>query len=90
MEDHFLLPQSKFDELITTLREIKSLVLEIKEKPKPLQEWVPENEVQKLLGLKATSLWGLRKNKKLIYAKIGSRIFYKRKSIEDLMSKNEK
>ena len=89
VENHFLLPQSKFEELSDSLKEIKTLVLEIRNKPRPFQDWIPKLEAQKLLGLKETSLWSLRRRKKLISSKVGARVFYSIKSIEKLMRKNQ-
>jgi helix-turn-helix protein len=49
------------------------------------KDWLTEGEVQKLLGVKTTTLWKLRSEKKLLYSKIGKKIFYQKKSIEALL-----
>jgi hypothetical protein len=70
MEKQFLLmPQSKFDELQKALSDIRSLLKDIKYNPKPFVDWMPETELAKLLGLKRTSLWYLRNQKKLSFQK---------------------
>jgi hypothetical protein len=66
---------TKLNELRTILDEIKGILLEVKNKPVPLNDWVPEQDAQKLLGRKETSLWALRKKKKFISSKIGSKVF---------------
>jgi hypothetical protein len=89
MEKQFLLmPQSKFDELQKALSDIQSLLKDIKYNPKPFADWMPETELAKLLGLRRTSLWYLRKSKKVVFSKIGSKIFYSRQSVENLTAKN--
>lgn len=75
MENYLLLPQSKLEEFYSTLQEIKSLILEINNKSNLLQDWISESEAQKLLGLKETSLWSLRKRKLIVSSKIGSKVF---------------
>lgn len=88
MEDHFLLPQSKFEELKINLQEIKDLLNDLKNKPTPLHDWISENEARKLLDLKETSLWGLRKKRMVTFSKIGAKVFYSKKSIEELIRRN--
>ena len=67
------------------------LILELAKKTDPrLQDWMPEIEVQKLLGKKTTSLWSLRKSGKIISSKVGGKTFYKTKSIIDLLESGSK
>jgi hypothetical protein len=87
MENHFLLPQSKFEELTRRLDELENLLKNQKESIR-LGDWVPEAEAQKMLGLKATSLWALRRHKKIRSSKIGCRTFYSLSSIERFLEKN--
>ena len=88
MENHFLLPQSKLDDLTSEINLLKQLLLEIKASPRQLTDWISELEAQKLLDLKETSMWSLRRRKKLVFSKIGSKTFYSLKSIEKLLEKN--
>jgi hypothetical protein len=89
MDNHFLLPQNKFDELTNRLLEVQKLVTELCLKPRSMTDWVSEAEAQALLGLKETSLWSLRKRKQIVFSKIGSKTFYSVKSIEKLLNKNQ-
>lgn len=89
MEDHFLLPQSKFEELRGTLNEIKDSISALRIDPAPLGDWITEHDAKKLLGLKETSLWSLRKRKMVTFSKVGAKLFYSRKSIEKLITKHE-
>ena len=50
--------------------------------------WLSEHKAQALLGRRNTTLWKLRKQGKLIYSKIGSRVYYKIESIQQLLEEN--
>ncbi len=50
--------------------------------------WLSEHKTQELLGRRNTTLWKLRKQGKLIYSKIGSRVYYKIESIQKLLEEN--
>lgn len=89
MEDHFFLPASSLKEFNASIQELKTLLLEIKGRARELTDWISEAEAQKLLDLKETSLWALRKRGKIVYSKIGSKTFYSLKSIEKLLTKNQ-
>ena len=89
MESHFLLPQSKLEEFTSEIKALKEILKEIKSKPQRLNDWISEAEAQALLGLKETSLWALRKTKKVVSSKIGAKTFYSLKSIERLLQKNQ-
>lgn len=55
-----------------------------------LGDWLSEEQAQELLNLGTTSLWSLRKQKKLVTSKIGNRTYYSRESILELIEKNSK
>lgn len=90
MESHFLLPQSKLNEIENALEEMRMLLKEYLSQPPRLTEWVSEQEAQKILGLKQTTLWYFRKTKKLSYSKVGNKTFYSVKSLERLVEKSAK
>jgi hypothetical protein len=54
-----------------------------------LGDWLTEEQARELLQRGATSLWDLRKRKKLITSRIGNRIYYSRQSILDFIEKNK-
>jgi hypothetical protein len=62
--------------------------LELNQKP-DLGDWLSEDETRALLNRGATSLWDLRKRKKIIYTKIGNQIFYSKDSILKLLERNK-
>lgn len=53
-----------------------------------LGDWLTEVQAQELLSYKTTSLWGLRRSKKIGYSKINGKIFYSRMSILNFLEKN--
>ena len=69
-----------------TLEELKKSVDSLS--TQKLGDWITEQQAQKILGLKATSLWALRKKRKIKFSKIGSKIFYSLKSMEEYIEKN--
>ena len=88
MSEFILIPQKKFDELTQKV----DLLLELSKdsgKLIKLDDWISELEAQKLLGLKETSMWALRKTKQLAFSKVGAKTFYSLKSIEKLLNKNQ-
>ncbi len=54
-----------------------------------LGDWLTEEQTRELLQRGATSLWDLRKRKKVITSKIGNRIYYDRNSILEFIEKNK-
>lgn len=54
-----------------------------------LDGWLTEEQTRELLQRGATSLWDLRKRNKIIWSKIGNRIYYDRRSILSFIEKNK-
>lgn len=77
---------------IDTLESIKNDILEIKNSlqnntpihPNKLPDWIKEKEVMELLGIKATSLYQLRKSGKLLASKTRP-IFYSLNSVNEYL-----
>ena len=56
-----------------------------------LDDWIPEKEVKKLLGLSTTSLWKLRKEGKLAFSKPNnSTVYYSKESIQKWIESRRK
>lgn len=56
-----------------------------------LDDWIPEKEVKKLLGLSTTSLWKLRKEGKLEFSKPNnSTVYYSKESIQQWIEATRK
>ena len=53
-----------------------------------ISQWLSEAEAQKILCLKRTSLWKLRDQGKIHYAKIGRRTLYHLPSLEQFIADN--
>lgn len=88
MSEFILIPQKKFDELSEKVEQLIQICKETGKSIK-MEDWISEQEAQKLLGLKETSLWSLRKMRKVVSSKIGAKTFYSLKSIERLLQKNQ-
>ena len=74
------------------LEEIKDALLKLlkltdKEKDQ-LPDILSEKEAQKLLGIKTTWIFDMRKTGRLPYSKLGSKVFYKKEDLFNLMQKN--
>ncbi len=54
-----------------------------------LGDWLTEPQARELLQRGATSLWDLRKRKKLVTSRVGNRIYYSRQSILDFIEKSK-
>lgn len=54
-----------------------------------LGEWLTEEQARELLQRGATSLWDLRKRKKIVASKIGNRTYYNRQSIITYIENNK-
>jgi hypothetical protein len=54
-----------------------------------LGDWLTEEQARELLQRGATSLWDLRKRKKIIASKIGNRTYYDKNSIINFLNKNK-
>jgi hypothetical protein len=80
---------SKIAEILYKLEDVQKNVLEIAENASPIQGWCTELQTQKILGLKTTALWGLRKQNLIRYSKIGAKTFYNLESIKKLLEKNQ-
>ncbi|MFO0356990.1 MAG: helix-turn-helix domain-containing protein [Sphingobacteriaceae bacterium] len=89
MSNFLLIPQEKFNELSNKVDQLLIILDQKNEIPVRMDDWIPESFAQKLLGIKKTSLWALRKQNMIIYSKVGAKIFYSRKSIEKLINKNQ-
>lgn len=82
-----------------TLRDIHESLIQLKEAvlgsqnqdTEPLMgNYINEKQAQKLLGKKSTTLWKLRQEGKLGFAKVGNKVYYDKGDIELLLKENKK
>ncbi len=78
-ESNFELLNNKLNMLIKLLEKGKGSVFD---------GWVTEFEAQKLLGLKTTTLWQMRKEGKIGYSKINGKTYDQLNSLQDQLKKN--
>lgn len=74
MEQFLLMPSSKYEELIKRLDQIELLLTEFQKGTPRIEGWFTEDETRKFLGVGATTLWSLRKKRRVEYSKIGRKI----------------
>ncbi len=54
-----------------------------------LGDWISEKEAKRLLGKGTTTLWEMRRKGYITYSKINGTVYYSKKSILDLLKKNQ-
>ncbi len=89
MSEFLLISRNEFDQLVRKLDQVLSTLEGNQHGFKSVDDWISEKEAQKLTGLKTTSLWALRKQKRIMYSKIGRKTFYSLRSIKKLLDKNQ-
>jgi hypothetical protein len=77
----------KLDIVIQNLNSIRALLQENLECAQN-RKWVSEKEAQSILNKSLTSLWRLRKDKKVVWAKNGKSILYDLESIHQYLNEN--
>jgi hypothetical protein len=89
MSEFILIPQKKFDDLNQKVDLLIDIISKSSGQTVKMNDWISQQEAEKLLGLKETSMWTLRKTRKIAFSKIGAKTFYSLKSIERLLGKNQ-
>jgi hypothetical protein len=77
----------KLDIVIQNLNSIRALLQENLECAQN-RKWVSEKEAQSILNKSLTSLWRLRKDKKVVWTKNGKSILYDLESIHQYINEN--
>jgi len=81
---------AEFSKLNQKIDRLNSVVLQLPTTHHTdLGDWLTEEQAQELLQRGETSLWDLRKRKKIVSSKIGNRTYYSRQSIITYIDKNK-
>ena len=81
---------AEFSKLNQKIDRLNSIVMQLPTTHNTdLGKWLTEEQARELLQRGATSLWDLRKSKKIIWSKIGNRIYYDRQSILRFIEKSK-
>jgi hypothetical protein len=80
----------EFERVNSRLERIESMIrgLPVKQNEN-LGDWLNEEQAQELLGYKATSLWSIRKAKKIEFSKINGKTYYSKQSIINFLDRNK-
>jgi hypothetical protein len=83
-----LVPLEMLDEIKQLISDLKSNKNESLEKPQVLGEFIAEKDARKLLGRKTTWFYEQRRSGRLPYSKVGSKVYYKRDDLFNLLTNN--
>jgi hypothetical protein len=84
-----LMPQKQWEEMSTLQRRMLELLEAGAHAKQPgIGDFIPKEEAERILGRKGTTLWKLRKEGKIAFAKMGSEVFYSKQSILDYLKNN--
>jgi hypothetical protein len=83
-----LVPAQLVDEIKQLLNELKLNQSTQKEVNNSLGEFISEKEARKLLDRKATWFYEQRRSGRLPYSKVGSKVYYKRQNLFNLLKNN--
>jgi hypothetical protein len=87
MDGYLLVPKEWLEAIMENQKRILALLEKEAgvEKGSPLNGYISETEARKFLGRKTTWFWQMRSTGKLVFAKIGSKIFYHKNDIARLL-----
>lgn len=74
--------------LIQEIKDIKSILQELKHNPPIAPEWIPRSRVKEFFNYGETQMASLEKTENLVMTKVGHRKFFHRDSIIGLLNKN--
>jgi hypothetical protein len=77
-----MLPADEFEEILKMTKEIHQQLCEKKSSPKLLNEFISEVDAKKEFGRQTTWFWSQRKNGRLPYKRLGTKVYYQK---EDLL-----
>ncbi|WP_414524138.1 helix-turn-helix domain-containing protein [Umezakia ovalisporum] len=82
----FMIPVERLTRIELLLNEIKSDLQSKTGKESARLDYIDEKEAMKLFGRKATWFWSLRKEGKIKFTKIGSKVFYPVAELQRLLN----
>jgi hypothetical protein len=83
-----VVPAQLVDEIKQLLNEIKLNQSSQKEVNTSLGEFISEKEARKILDRKTTWFYEQRRSGRLPYSKVGSKVYYKRENLFNLLKNN--
>jgi hypothetical protein len=83
-----VVPQAFLESLAEGQNKILALLENTPDK-NGIGDYITEAEAQKVLGRKATWFWGMRTKGLLAHSKVGNKVFYSRKDIEQFLENHK-
>lgn len=84
-----LLPAEDYEYLVELTKNIHNILSEKQNnKPEVLNEYISEKDAMKEFDRKTTWFWNQRQNGKLSFNKVGSRVYYKKSDLYNLLNNN--
>lgn len=80
--------QNLLQEILAKLDEIQKYMKDDPTTKSITDEWIPRQQVQKFLDYGDTQISALQKSGKVVFAKVGKRIFFQRKSLLQAIENN--
>lgn len=84
-----LVPQKIVDELVEDVKSIKSSLQKTHSQTNLGEEWIPSNEVLKLLGISRKTWQKYRNERRIPFSQFGRKIYVKRTDLEAFMENHK-
>ena len=75
-------------EIKNELNNVKKIILQMSNAPGVSDKWIPRVKVMEFLDYGATQMAAFEKNKEIVIAKVGRRIFINRESLNNFLDKH--
>ncbi|WP_025006935.1 helix-turn-helix transcriptional regulator [Marinilabilia salmonicolor] len=83
------LPAEEYESLLELTKNIHNILCgDQSSKTEVLDEYISEKDAKKEFDRKTTWFWNQRQNGKLPYTKVGSRVYYKKSDLHNLLKVN--
>ncbi|WP_114436752.1 helix-turn-helix domain-containing protein [Marinilabilia salmonicolor] len=82
------MPAEEYENIVKMTQEIHSHLLIRKTSSNVLNDFITEREAMKEFRRKTTWFWNQRRSGKLPFKKVGSRVYYRKSDLLDLLNKN--
>lgn len=91
-QSYLIVPKELLEEISENQKKILALLENGSASPADnhIGNYIPESDAKTLLGKKTTWFWKMRTSGRLPFSKVGSKVFYDRNDIINLLNNNKK